>query len=62
VDQYTGSLLGVCRSVGNPLKNHHEHQVAKETQHEEQLWDQHKEHAAELTKVPEEKNNNNKDK
>lgn len=52
VDQYTGSYFGLGRSVGNPLEDHHEHQVTKERHHEDQLWDEHEEHTADLTKVP----------
>lgn len=55
VDQYAGSTFGLRRSVSNPLIDHHEHQVAKQKQHEEKLWDQHKNQTAELAKVPVEK-------
>lgn len=61
VDKYTGSKFRLGRGVDDPLEDHHEHQVAKQTQHEDQLRDQHKEHTAYLTKVPG-KNNNNKGK
>lgn len=57
MDKYTGSDFGVSRSVGDPLEDHHEHQVAKQTHHEEQFRDQHKEHAASLAKVPTAKTN-----
>lgn len=56
VDEYTWCNFGLGGSVGNPLVDHHKHQVAKETEHEEQLWDQHKEHFARLAKVPGENN------
>lgn len=55
VDQYAGSTFGLRRSVSNPLIDHHEHQVAKQKQHKEKLWDQHKNQTAELAKVPVEK-------
>lgn len=34
VDKYTGSDFGLGRRVGDPLEDHHEHQVAKQTHHE----------------------------
>lgn len=52
VDKYTGSEFRLGGGVDDPLEDHHEHQVAKQTQHEDQLRDQHKEHTAYLTKVP----------
>lgn len=52
MDQYTGGDSGLGRSVGDPFKNHHEHQVAKKTDHKEELRDQHKTNAAYLPKVP----------
>lgn len=55
VDEYAGSVFGHGRSVDNPLKDHHENQVAKQTQHEHQLWDQHKEQIPYLAKVPADK-------
>lgn len=55
VDQYAGSDSGLSRCVDDPFKDHHEDKVPEEAQHEEQLWDQHKEDAADLAKVPEEK-------
>lgn len=39
VDKYTGSLLGLGRAVGDPFEDHHEDQVAKQRDHEEQLRD-----------------------
>lgn len=59
VDQYAGSTFGLRRSVSNPLIDHHEHQVAKQKQQKEKLWDQHKNQTAELAKVPVEKEKNN---
>lgn len=53
VDEYTGSYFGLVGSVDNPLEDDHKHQVSKQTQHEEQLRDQHEEHTAYLAKVPE---------
>lgn len=53
VDEYTGSDFGLSGSVGDPLEDHHKHQVSKQTHHEEQLRDQHEEHTAYLAKVPE---------
>lgn len=52
VDQYTGSHFGLSRRVGDPFEDHHENKVAEQTQHEEQLRDQHKEYTADLAKVP----------
>ena len=52
MDEYTGSEFGVSGSIGNPLEDHHEHEVPEQRHHEEQLWDQHKEHTADLAKVP----------
>lgn len=62
VDEYTGSDFGLGGSVGDPLEDHHEHQVAKQTHHEEQLRDQHKEHTPYLAKVPGENTNDDKGK
>lgn len=53
MDEYTGSHFGLARSVCNPLEDDHKHQVSKQTQHEEQLRDQHEKHIAYLAKVPE---------
>lgn len=39
------------RVEGQPLEDDHEDQVTKQTQHEEQLWDQYQEHTAQLVKV-----------
>lgn len=58
MDKYTGSLLGLGGAVGDPLEDHHEDQVAKQRDHEEQLRDKHKEHTSDLAKVPGENNNN----
>lgn len=55
VDKYTGSHFRLGRGVDDPLEYHHEYQVAEQTQHEDQLRDQHKEHASYPTKVPGEK-------
>lgn len=52
VEEDTWCNFGLGRSEGDPLVDHHKHQVAKQTQHEEQLWDQHEEHFAYLPKVP----------
>lgn len=52
MDEYTGSVFGQFRGVGDPLEDHHEHQVAEQRHHEEQFRDQHKEHTAYLAKVP----------
>lgn len=52
VDEYTRSVFRLVRGEGEPLEDHHEHQVTKQTQHEDQLGDQHKEDAAYLTEVP----------
>lgn len=58
MDEYTGGSLGLVGCIGEPLEDHHEHQVTEQTHHEEQLWDQHKEHTAHLAKVPADNNNN----
>lgn len=58
MDKYTGSHFGLVRGVGNPLEDYHEHQVAKQTHHEEQLGDEHKEYILYLAKVPGENTNN----
>ena len=52
VDENAGCLVGVGRSVGQPLKNHHEYQISEQTQHEHQLRDQHQKYRAELFEVP----------
>lgn len=51
VDEYAGSKLRLGRGVGDPFEDHHKHQVAKETQHEDQLRNQHAKYTAELAKV-----------
>lgn len=51
VDKYAGSKFRLGRGVDNPLKDHHKHQVAKETQHEDQLRNQHAKYTAYLAKV-----------
>lgn len=60
MDKYTGSHFRLGRGVDDPLEYHHEYQVAEQTQYEDQLRDQHKEHASYPTKVPGENNNNKK--
>lgn len=52
VDKYAGSTFRLGRSVDDPFEDHHKHQIAKETQHEDQLRDQHEKYAAYLAKVP----------
>lgn len=52
VDQYAGGHSGLIGSVNDPFEDHQEHEVAEETQHEEQLRDQHEEYAAGFAKVP----------
>lgn len=52
VDKNAGSNFRLGRGVDDPFEDHHEHQVAKETQHEDQLGDQHEEYTADLAKVP----------
>lgn len=52
VDQNAGCLVGVGRCVHHPLKNHHEHQVSKQAQHEHQLRYQDQKYGAILLKVP----------
>lgn len=52
VDENTGRCVRVHRTISNPLKNHHEDQVTKQTQHEKQLGNQHQKHTAYLPKVP----------
>lgn len=52
VDEYARSVFRLVRGEGKPLEDHHEHQVTKQAQHENQLRDQHKEDAAYLTEVP----------
>lgn len=51
VDEDTGRRVRVHRAVRHPLKDHHDDEVAKQTQHEEELWNQHQEHAARLPEV-----------
>lgn len=51
VDKNAGSKLRLGRGVGDPFEDHHKHQVAKETQHEDQLRNQHAKYAANLAKV-----------
>lgn len=51
VDKDAGSRFRLGRGVGDPFEDHHKHQVAKETQHEDQLRNQHTEYAAYLAKV-----------
>lgn len=51
MDQNTGSDSGLIWTVGDPLEDHHEDEVTEQTDHEEQLWDQHEENTAHLTKV-----------
>lgn len=51
VDKYAGSKFGLGRGVDDPFEDHHKDQVAKETQHEDQLRNQHAKYAAYLAKV-----------
>lgn len=52
VDKYAGSKFRLGRGVDDPFEDHHKHQIAKETQHEDQLRDQHKKYTAYLAEVP----------
>lgn len=51
MDEDAGGGVRVGRVEGQPLEDDHEDQVTKQTQHEEQLWDQYQEHTAQLVKV-----------
>lgn len=51
MDKYAGSKFGLGRGVDDPFEDHHKDQVAKETQHEDQLRNQHAKYAAYLAKV-----------
>ena len=51
VDEDAGSQAGVRGPEGQPLVEDHEHQVAKETQQEEQLREEHQEHVVALPEV-----------
>lgn len=52
VDKYAGSNFRLGRGVDDPFEDHHKYQIAKETQHEDQLRDQHEKYTAYLAKVP----------
>lgn len=45
-------MFGVSRSEDDPLVDDHEDEVAKETQEEEQLWEEDQVQAVLLPKVP----------
>lgn len=52
VDEHTGSVLGVSRSEDDPLVDDHKHEVAEETQEEEQLREEDQVQAVLLPEVP----------
>lgn len=62
MDKYAGSKFRLGRGVDDPFEDHHKHQVAKETQHEEQLRNQLAEYAAHLAKVASHKHKGTKEK
>lgn len=52
MNKYAGSKFRLGRGVDDPFEDHHKHQIAKETQHEDQLRDQHEKYTAYLAEVP----------
>lgn len=46
------SVSGVLRRKDEPLVHNHEHEVAKQTQEEQQLWEEYQEQVVSLPKVP----------
>lgn len=46
------SMSGVLRRKDQPLVHNHEHEVAKQTQEEQQLWEKYQEQVVSLPKVP----------
>lgn len=61
MDEYAGSRLRLGRGVDDPFEDHHKHQVAKETQHEDQLRNEHEKYAAHLAKVATKKKQHEKE-
>ena len=51
MDEDAGGEVRVGRVKGQPLEDDHEDQVTKQTQHEEQLWDQYQEYTAQLVEM-----------
>lgn len=51
MDEYAGSKFRLGRGVDDPFEDHHKHQVAEETQHEDQLRNQHAKNAANVAEV-----------
>lgn len=52
VDEHARSVSGVFGSEDDPLVQNHEHEVAKQTKQEQQLWEKNQVQAVPLSKVP----------
>ena len=55
VDEDAGGVSGGVRREGQPLVDDHEDQVAKQTQQEEQLWDEDQDDVEPVPKVPDDR-------